>query len=105
MTNIFFINKLFKIAGSAVRSFGDGLKKNLVDIQVSEVTKVLDNIEIKKSQYTTEKNVENIISKSLHTAFGVVHQQYSIGGYLALKIDMNCQKYKLISTGKHTNNI
>jgi len=85
----YHINKIFKTAGSAVRSFSEGLKKPLMDINVSEVVSVLENIFIKKSQYTTERNVENIIAKGLDIAFGKVHQQYSIGGFLALKVDID----------------
>ena len=83
------INNFFKSAGSLVRSFQEGLKKQFIDISVSDVTSILDNIEIKKSQYTTEKNVENIITKALNIAFSNAHQQYSIGGFLALKVDID----------------
>lgn len=83
------LNKLFKTAGSLAKSFQDGLK-GLSDIQVSSVVSVLENIEIKKSQYTTEKNVENIIAKALELVFfHKTHQQYSIGGFLALKVDID----------------
>lgn len=83
------LNKIFKSAGSAVRSFSDGFKKEFIDITPAEVINVLNNIEIKKTQYTSERNVENIIAAALHTAFGKVHQQYSIGGFLALKVDID----------------
>ncbi len=82
------VNKIFKTAGSALRSFTDAFKK-LSDISVSHVVETLDNIEIKRSQYTTEKNVESILAKALDIAYGKVHRQYSIGGYLALKVDLD----------------
>ena len=83
------LNSLFKSAGSAVRSFSDGFKKNFIDVNPFDVARVLDNVAIKKSQYTTERNVESIIYKALDIAFGNVHRQYSIGGYLPLKVDID----------------
>lgn len=83
------LNKLFKSAGGLARSLQDGFKKSFVDITVDDVVRILDNIEIKKSQYTTERNIENIIAKGLDIAFNKIHQQYSIGGFLALKVDID----------------
>jgi hypothetical protein len=82
------INKFFKIAGGAVKSFSDGLK-TLNDINPKEVTDILDNITIKKSQYTTEKNIEKIIADALDIAIGKTHRQYNIGGFLGLKVDID----------------
>ncbi|MCI7430498.1 MAG: hypothetical protein MSS84_06445 [Bacteroidales bacterium] len=53
------------------------------------VTSLENNIIIKVSQYTTEKNVENVIAKQLKEQYGIVHQQYNIGGFLGLKCDID----------------
>ena len=50
---------------------------------------IKSSVIVKKSQYTEERNVENIIAKQLNTEFGKVHQQYSIGGFLGLKCDID----------------
>jgi hypothetical protein len=66
----------------------------LMDVElVSEFLK--NNVIVKKSQYTEEKNVENIISKQLNAEFGKVHQQYSIGGFLGLKCDIDLHDGKV----------
>jgi hypothetical protein len=48
-----------------------------------------DDLVIKKSQYTEEKNVENAIAKQLKEEYEDVHQQYNIGGFLGLKCDLD----------------
>lgn len=48
-----------------------------------------NKIVVKVSQYTTEKNVENVIAKQLKEQYGIVHQQYNIGGFLGLKCDID----------------
>lgn len=78
-----------KAAGSAVRSFSDGFKKTFIDVTPFDVITVLENTKIRRSQYTTEANVESIISKALSENFGKVHRQYSIGGFLPLKVDVD----------------
>jgi len=83
------INSLFKSAGSALRSFADGVKKNVVEISADSVVNVLNSVEIKKAQYTTEKKVEEIIVRKLDEEIGNAHAQYNIGGYLGLRVDID----------------
>lgn len=83
------IDSLFKGAGSAIRAFSDGIKKNIIDIQVPDVLSTLKELEIKESQYTTEKKVEAIIVQHLNDKIGRAHPQYNIGGYLGLKVDID----------------
>jgi hypothetical protein len=79
------INKLFNKMGSLARDLSDGFKK-LGNIGSDHVLSTLDNIVVKKTQYTSEKNVENIISNQLEIEYkNQVHQQYGIGGFLHLK--------------------
>lgn len=59
---------------------------------VEDITTFInDDLKIRKTQYTTEKNVENVIAKQLKEEFGdySVHQQYNIGGFLGLKCDLD----------------
>lgn len=56
---------------------------------------IKNNLIVKKSQYTEEKNVENVIAKQLNAEFGKVHQQYSIGGFLGLKCDIDLHDGKV----------
>lgn len=57
-------------------------------ITVNQVLGILESIKINLSQYTTEKNIENIIATHLKSDFDV-HRQYNIGGFLGLKIDID----------------
>jgi hypothetical protein len=58
-------------------------------VDIKEVIDFIENeLIIKKSQYTTEKNVENVIAKQMCNNF-FVHQQYNIGGFLGLKCDLD----------------
>ncbi len=83
------LNKLFSKMGSLAKDFTEGFKK-LGDINSEEVLETLQNIVVKKTQYTTEKNVENIISTQLEVPYkDKIHQQYGIGGFLALRIDID----------------
>ena len=83
------LNKLFSKMGSLAKDFTEGFKK-LGDINSEEVLETLQNIVVKKTQYTTEKNVENIISTQLEVPYkDKIHQQYGIGGFMALKIDID----------------
>jgi hypothetical protein len=83
------LDSIFKGAGSAIRAFSDGIKKNIIDIQVSDVLSKLKELEIKKVQYTSEKKVEGVIVKYLNDSIGRAHSQYNIGGYLGLKVDID----------------
>ena len=53
------------------------------------VSFIEDELIVKKTQYTTEKNVENVIFRQLKDEFDDVHQQYNIGGHLGLKCDID----------------
>jgi hypothetical protein len=57
-------------------------------ITAEQVLTILEELKINQSQYTTEKNVENIIATFLSNFFDV-HRQYNIGGFLGLKIDID----------------
>ena len=83
------LDSIFKGAGSAIRAFSDGIKKNIIDIQVPDVLSKLKEVELKKAQYTTEKKVEDIIVTHLNDKIGRAHAQYNIGGYLGLKVDID----------------
>ena len=83
------LNKLFSKMGSLAKDFTEGFKK-LGDINSEEVLETLENIVVNKTQYTTEKNVQNIISTQLEVPYkDKIHQQYGIGGFLALRIDID----------------
>ena len=58
---------------------------------IQKVLPVLQEFKLNQSQYTTEKNVENNIANFLGNFFNV-HRQYNIGGYLALKIDIDLEE-------------
>lgn len=49
------------------------------------------NLQMTKKDYTTEKNVENVIFEQLKSLDKNknVHNQYSVGGFLSLKIDFD----------------
>jgi hypothetical protein len=83
------INSIFKGAGSALRAFADGVKKNVIDIQVSTVVNEINSMKIKKALYTSEKKVEDYICSELNKATGKAHSQYNIGGYLGLRVDID----------------
>lgn len=57
-------------------------------LTTEQVLDVLEGIKIAQTQYTTEKNVENVLAKLLDPHFAV-HRQYNIGGFLGLKIDID----------------
>lgn len=52
-----------------------------------------NNLIVKKTQYygKTEREVENVIAKQLREQYGEmnVHRQYSVGGFLGLKCDID----------------
>jgi hypothetical protein len=83
------INSLFKGAGSALRAFTDGVKKNVLDIQVSTVVNEINSMVIKKTTYVNEKKVEDFICSELDKSIGKAHSQYNIGGYLGLRVDID----------------
>ena len=71
------------------KEVSDGFKK-LGDVSSDGVISTLENIVVKKTQYTSEKNVEKIISNQLEVPYkDQIHQQYGIGGFLHLKIDID----------------
>jgi hypothetical protein len=83
------LNKLFTKMGSLAKDFTEGFKK-LGDISSDDVLKTLDNIVVKKAQYTSEKNVQSIIAKQLEVQYkDKIHREYGIGGFLHLKIDID----------------
>ncbi len=43
------LDSFFKGAGSATRAFLDGIKKNIIDIQVPDVLSKIKELEIKKN--------------------------------------------------------
>jgi hypothetical protein len=64
--------------------------KGLLAITGDEVYEKLDNLQVKKAQYTDEKKVEKIIFDQLDILYkDKVHRQYNIQGYLGLKIDID----------------
>ena len=83
------INSIFKGAGSALRAFADGVKKNVIDIQVETVVNEINTMVIKKALYTSEKKVEDFICAELSNTIGRAHSQYNIGGYLGLRVDID----------------
>lgn len=83
------INSIFKGAGSALRAFADGVKKNVIDIQVETVVNEINSMVIKKTLYTSEKKVEDFICAELSNTIGRAHSQYNIGGYLGLRVDID----------------
>ena len=78
------LNQIFQTANSVISSNSCPDMEEVVSFIKSHVT-------IAKSQYKEEKNVENIIAKQLREKYGAtnVHQQYSVGGYLGLKCDID----------------
>jgi hypothetical protein len=80
-----FFNKVGKI-GQYIQ---EGYKK-INSITGYEVFEKLQNLQIKKSQYTDEKNVEKVIFDQLEIFYrDQVHRQYNIQGYLGLKCDID----------------
>jgi hypothetical protein len=84
------MEEIFKRAGGILRSFKDGLNGyNAIDL--SDVISDIEECNIYSRNYPTEKECEQTILKHLRTKSGYsnVHQQYSVGGNLALKIDLD----------------
>ena len=64
--------------------------KGLTAITGDEVFEKLDNLQVKRAQYTDEKKVEKIIFDQLDVLYkDKVHRQYNIQGYLGLKCDLD----------------
>jgi hypothetical protein len=83
------LGNFFKKVGSYARDISDGFKK-MGEISSDDVYENLDKIQIKKHQYTSEKNVESVIAKQLEVLYkDQIHTQYGIGGFLHLKIDID----------------
>jgi len=84
------MDELFKKAGSLVKSFKDGLN-NLNSIDVSGVLSDIEDCSLYSRNIYDEKEAENAVLKYLRAQEGYskVHQQFSVGGNLALKIDID----------------
>jgi hypothetical protein len=73
-----FFNKVGKIG----KYIQEGYQK-VTSINGYEVFQKLENLQIKKAQYTDEKKVEKIIFDQLEILYkDQVHRQYNIQGYL-----------------------
>ncbi len=61
------------------------------EISFEELTEYLEKIRITSAQIRTEKTAENLILKKLREEFPETNfaQQYSVGGYLGLKVDID----------------
>lgn len=84
------MDDIFKKAGGFIKSFKDGLNGiNAVDL--SDVISDIEECNIYSRNYPTEKDCEQTILKHLRAKSGYnnVHQQFSVGGNLALKIDLD----------------
>jgi hypothetical protein len=84
------MDDLFKKAGGLLKSFKDGLN-GLTTIDLSEVISDINECNIYSRNFPSEKDCENTILKHLRSKSGYtnVHQQFSVGGNLALKIDLD----------------
>ena len=81
---------IFRKAGEIVRSFKEGFK-GLTAVNVSKVINDIEECNIYVRYYPSEKDCEQTILKFLRSKSGYnnVHQQFSVGGNLALKIDLD----------------
>jgi hypothetical protein len=84
------MDEIFKKAGGLIKSFKDGLN-GISAVDLSDVISDLEECNIYSRNYPTEKDCEQTILKHLRAKSGYnnVHQQYSVGGNLALKIDLD----------------
>lgn len=82
--------KYLKKPGGLLKSFKDGLN-GLNAVDLSDVISDIEECKIYSRNYPTEKECEETILKYLRSKSGYnnVHQQYSVGGNLALKIDLD----------------
>lgn len=84
------MDDLFKKAGGLIKSFKEGLAGES-QVDLSGVINDIKELNIYSRNYPTEKECEDQILKYLRTKEGYknVHQQFSVGGNLALKIDLD----------------
>lgn len=84
------MSDLSKKAGSIIKSFKDGLK-GIISVNLFDVIKDIDELNIYSRNFPTEKDCEDLILKHLRAKSGYnnVHHQFSVGGNLALKIDID----------------
>lgn len=84
------MDQLFKKAGSLIKSFKEGLN-DLTAVNLSQVINDIEECNIYSKNYPTEKECEETILKHLRNKSGYnnVHKQFSVGGNLALKIDLD----------------
>jgi hypothetical protein len=84
------MDQIFKKAGGLIKSFKDGLN-GINAIDLSDVISDIEECNIYSRNFPSEKDCEQTILKHLRTKSGYnnIHQQYSVGGNLALKIDLD----------------
>ncbi len=78
------LDQIIQTASSAINSYNCPSVEDVKNY-------IRRNVKVSKSQYREEKTVENIIAKQLKEKYGAtnVHQQYSVGGFLGLKCDID----------------
>lgn len=88
--NVFGVGKDLINAGASIisGSTSSAIRKTSQNVEVDDVLNVLEELIITDSQCSTEKNIEKIISTKLDDYFKI-HRQYSIGGFISLKIDID----------------
>ncbi len=59
------------------------------ELTVSSVLETLKTASFSNRNLVSEKHIEGKIAELLKTEFPSVHQQYNIGGYLGLKVDID----------------
>ncbi len=57
--------------------------------EFEDVCDLLEDLKINASAINSEKDVEKIIAAELRKDFDNVHQQFNIGGYLGIKVDID----------------
>jgi hypothetical protein len=84
------MDEIFKKAGGLLKSFKDGLN-GISSVDLSDVITDIEECNIYSRNFPSEKECEQTILKHLRAKSGYnnVHQQYSVGGNLALKIDLD----------------
>jgi len=84
------MEELFKKAGGLIKSFKEGLS-GITAVNLSDVIRDIEECNIYSKNYPTEKECEQTILKHLRLQAGYnnVHRQFSVGGNLALKIDLD----------------
>lgn len=76
---------------TSIEDLIDSFKKEEFKISTENVKLALENIIIPKRKLTSESELEKYLTNQLSRIFGNVnvHRQYSIGGFLALKTDID----------------